>query len=146
MKNNIDPNNTSELLEMAQRYFDATLSKSEERYLMLAVAGSTDPRLDELKAVMAFAACGKAKHRKRGLVSRKAWRYGVAASIAAAIVTVAISLGGNGSEAIAYVGGEPVTDQEQVMQQMVSAMQTIDLNHADNIVDEELKIMFNTIN
>ena len=66
MKNNIDPNNTGELLEMAQRYFDATLSKSEERDLMLAVAGSTDPRLDELKAVMAFAACGKAKHRKRG--------------------------------------------------------------------------------
>ena len=73
MKNNIDPNNTGELLEMAQRYFDATLSKSEERDLMLAVAGSTDPRLDELKAVMAFAACGKAKHRKRGLVSRMAW-------------------------------------------------------------------------
>ena len=70
----------------------------------------------------------------------------MAASIAAVIVTVAISLGGNGSEAIAYVGGEPVTDQEQVMQQMVSAMQTIDLNHADNIVNEELKIMFNTIN
>ena len=146
MKNNIDPNNTSELLEMAQRYFDATLSKSEERCLMHAIAGSTDPRLDELKAVMAFAACGKAKHRQQRHVSRMAWRYGVAASIAAVIVTVAITLGGRGSEAIAYVGGEPVTDQEQVMQQMFSAMQTIDLNHADNIVDEELKIMFNTIN
>ncbi|MGM9811404.1 MAG: hypothetical protein ACI30V_01005 [Muribaculaceae bacterium] len=146
MKNNIDPNNTGELLEMAQRYFDATLSKSEERDLMLAIAGSTDPRLDELKAVMAFAACGKAKHRQQRRVSRLAWRYGVAASIAAVIAIAAISLGGSGSEAIAYVGGEPVTDQEQVMQQMFSAMQTIDLNHADNIVDEELKIMFNTIN
>ena len=146
MKNNIDPTNTEQLLEMAQRYFDATLSKSEERDLMLAVAGSTDPRLDELKAVMALAACGKAKHRQQRHVSRMAWRYGVAASIAAVIVTVAITLGGRGSEAIAYVGGEPVTDQEQVMQQMFSAMQTIDLNHADNTVDEELKIMFNTIN
>ena len=146
MENNIDNTNTDKLIEIAQRYFDASLSKSEEQQLFSAAMCSTDPRLDELKAVMAFAACGKAKHRKRGLVSRMAWRYGVAASIAAVIVTVAISLGGNGSEAIAYIGGEPVTDQEQVMQQMVSAMQTIDLNHADNIVDEELKIMFNTIN
>ncbi len=146
MKNNIDPNNTGELLEMAQRYFDATLSKSEERDLMLAVAGSTDPRLDELKAVMAFAACGNAQRRRQRSGRHVAWRYGVAACFAILVATVAISLAAGDAEMVAYVGGTQVTDHEQVMQQMVSAMQAIDLNHADNIVDEELKIMFNTIN
>ena len=33
MENNIDNTNTDKLLEMAQRYFDASLSKSEEQQL-----------------------------------------------------------------------------------------------------------------
>ncbi|MGN0214541.1 MAG: hypothetical protein ACI4AH_07020 [Muribaculaceae bacterium] len=146
MENNIDYTNTKQLLEMAQRYFDASLSKSEEHELMRAAACNNDPRLDELKAVMAFAAYGKAhakQHRRR---NNMAWRYGVAACFAAMIVSLSVMLAGRNSEAVAYIGGKKVTDNEQVMQQMLSAMRTVDLNHTDNAIDDELKMMFNTIN
>lgn len=146
MKNNIDHTNTEQLLEMAQLYFNASLSKSQELELMRAAACNNDPRLLELKAVLAFAAYGKAQKHKHSRMRKAIWRYSMAACIASVIVTLSVKLVGSSSEAVAYIGGEKVTNNEQVMQQMFSAMQTIDLNHADNIVDEELKIMFNTIN
>ena len=145
MENNIDNTNTDKLLEMAQRYFDASLSKSEEQQLFSAAMCSTDPRLDELKAVMAFAACGNAQRRRQRSGRHVSWRYGVAACFAILVATVAISLAAGDAEMVAYVGGTQVTDHEQVMQQMLSAMRSVDINQTDTDVNQELQMMINTI-
>ena len=49
------------------------------------------------------------------------------------------------AEMVAYVGGTQVTDHEQVMQQMLSAMRSVDINQTDTDVDQELQMMINTI-
>ena len=74
-----------------------------------------------------------------------AWRYGVAACFAILVATVAISLAAGDAEMVAYVGGTQVTDHEQVMQQMLSAMRSVDINQTDTDVDQELQMMINTI-
>jgi len=140
---------TDQLLKMAERYFDASLSDSEEAALKRAVATTTDPRLNEIKAVMGFSAYGRhinASSAKRASHHNIIWRLSAAACITALLATSAIAYLRSGTSSIAYIAGEKTTDDTEVMQQMLSAMQSVDINQSDRAVDNELQNVFSTIN
>lgn len=139
---------TESLLAMAERYFNATLNESEERMLKQALSHTDDPRLNEIKAVMGFCAYGK-KHRSVKRIHRHSalWQCATAACIAALIATASLSIFHQSqSSAIAYIAGEKITDGDEVMQQMLSTMHSVDINHSDAAVETQLHDIFNTIN
>lgn len=140
---------TDQLLEMAERYFNASLSDSEEATLKRAVAASADPRLNEIKAVLGFSAYGRhinVSTKKQVSRHNIVWRLSAAACITALLTTSAIAYMRSGSYSIAYIAGEKTTNDTEVMQQMLSAMQSVDINQSDRAVDNELQNVFSTIN
>ncbi len=139
---------TESLLAMAERYFNATLNESEELLLKQGLTNNDDPRLNEIKAVMGFCAYGK-KHRSVKRIHRHGalWQCAAGACIAALIATASLSIFHESqSSAIAYIAGEKITDGDEVMQQMLSTMHSVDINHNDAAVENELHEIFNTIN
>lgn len=138
---------TDELLQMAEKYFNATLSEQEEQLLKHFAATTSDPRLNELKAVMGLCAYGKHRHTPTKRHKPILWRMSAAACIAVLIATTAITISKHTSPAtVAYIGGIRTTDEEIVMQQMHSVMHDINISNSDDYVENELQNIFSTLN
>ncbi|MGM9804146.1 MAG: hypothetical protein ACI308_08225 [Muribaculaceae bacterium] len=133
------------MLQAAEGYFNATLTPVQEQELKQYVANTCDPAFDQVKAVMAFAAVGRQAHMHAKTLPTL-WRIASAACIAAIVATAAFAAFGNKGDMVAYAGGQRITNQDQVMQQMLTAMQSIDINNSkSDIVEDQIKDMINYI-
>lgn len=149
-------------LELAERYFEATITTDEEKALMQFLAGkeSDSPEFDEIKAVMGYLQTGKsiagrteaqkAQKKSTRTIGRTAQWISIAASIAL-IVLVGTNLwqappqtkptSGSNETFYAFVDGKEYTDEEFVMQQMLATMNK--MSHTDNnVVEKEMEAMF----
>lgn len=121
----------SRLLEEIERYYDCSLSDTEERALRRTIASTTlsHPAIDEARAMMGFlrpeAAAAQTK-RGRRITLRAA--MSVAAAVAV-LFTLAVgylrhsSAYGDESTCIAYVnGGVLITDEEDIIRLIAADM------------------------
>jgi len=119
--------NKSQLHNLINRYFEAETSIEEERILRheLASVTAADPLVDEARAVLGLSlATPKATKVKRASGSI-AWR--IAASLTAAVaIGVAVLVGGiandNSDQCVAYLNGEKISNEHEVMQQMFAEL------------------------
>ena len=137
--------------EYVSRYFDGTLSETEERKLkaFLSSPKGQGTEYDEVRAVMGFYAVGKSLSRKAGKeYSRSAsGRNGslwLKTAVAAACAGIFIALGVNAYKkeniCVSYVGGQKVTDKEVVMNDVDGIL--ADLLSGGTDVDEQLNEFF----
>ncbi len=110
------------MTEMIERYFDCTLSDAEEKELrsIIAATDCDSPLINEARALMGFRKTGGVGRRTRVIES---WlpSVGIAAAIAVVISIGAMVHGlrpASDSTCIAYVNGQIVTDEEEVMRQL----------------------------
>ena len=115
---------------LSQRYFDATLSRRQERRLMRFLSTTEDPDFDEVKAVSGYFAAGRSAN---GAAVRsidfRPWVYAsvVAASLA---VVVGVSLIVENARRVRYV---------ESLASMESTLTSIFSSGAD--VESELSIL-----
>lgn len=120
-------------------YFDCKTSDAGERLLRRALAQCpwTGTDIDEARVAMGFASVGMELERRERLARRHrnvAWR--AVAAVAAVLVTAGVLLHvGSGSsdadECIAYVNGQRLTGQEQVMQMVQGNLSAMGEAHTD---------------
>lgn len=118
-------------------YFECTATDDDERLLRHALAQCpwSGGCIDEARVAMGFASVGMeleqwAKRHRRTV----AWRAAAAAVVAVAIAAGAlihVELGSRAGECIAYVNGQKVTNQEQVMQMVRGNLSTVGEAHSD---------------
>lgn len=145
MKHNIDE--LARIIALGERYFECTLSEREEEELrgMLARTRLSHPAIDELRALTGFRQgrrMGGRRHTSRRMLA------GIAAAVAM-VVTLGIGisryhdadapLDGESATCIAYVNGVRITDEEDVIRQVLADMR--DFEHgarstADGFRDE----------
>lgn len=145
-------------LALSEKYFDAQTTDVEEKALMhfLASDAANDPAFNEIKAVMGYFTTGKSIAEKRKTNNRdKQHRFDSAiqwASIAACAAAIAVigtyigkqdTLATSGSKDLYYacIDGKEYTDEEFVMQHMLTTMNKMS-NASSNIVEEKLGAMF----
>lgn len=148
----MNSNNTPYWKMLEERYFDGTATDEEERLLLRFAATTTDPAFHELQAVLGFVCAerrqSKAARRKR----RKAvFRYAAAAVVVLAVGVTAI-LHSVSTELIstapeedmvAYVGGQRITDEAEILSLMNSTLQ--DMGTDIDIADQQLQDMLETL-
>ena len=130
MKKTVDTILSDEQLDaMIERYFDADTSLDEEALLKRAVAHRTEPRYDEIRAVLGLMAAKRNTGRKPRTVSL--W-VRAAAAAAAAVVAVVATVGINltrhdadSSSCYAMVGDVRINDEAQVLSLMQSGLSDI---------------------
>lgn len=120
-------------------YFDCTASDDGERLLRRALAQCpwSGSDIDEARVALGFASVGMELERRERLARRHrnlAWR--AVAAVAAVLVTVGglLYAGAGSSEAdecIAYVNGQRLTGQEQVMQMVHCNLSAMGEAHTD---------------
>ena len=142
MKANVDINYWRNL---AERYFEAETTDTEETALRRFLASdAATAEFDDLRAVMGFAVVGRRctdRRRRR----RRAIRWAAAAVIVAAAGTVPFAITDRNEVFVAYVGGEKITDREEVVNQMHSAMAQV-LTNDECSFDSQMEDIFNTLN
>lgn len=123
MNNNDFPISDEQLDALIQRYFDAATSFEEEEMLRRAVAHRTEPRFNEIRAVLGFFV---AKRRLRHSNRMAVWKR--AAAVAAAVALIATAgfnlMQGNAESGTCYamVGGTRIDDESQVLSLMQSGL------------------------
>lgn len=152
---NLRDNNISlnELLDLIEQYFDCTLSDDEENRLRDIVAHTrlSHPAIDEARALMGFRQPTAGNVKKVVTTPRKVDWYslsGIAAAVALVIIVVGIMLfvgieapihdGGN--QCIAYVNGEHITNEEDVIRLL-----TDDLREFNDAVEESNNSLLNDL-
>ena len=142
-------------LAMSERYFDAQTTDEEEKELLhfLASNAAKDPAFNEIKAVMGYLHTGRSVARKEKSLNRrtinKAIQWASIAACAAAIAVIGTYIGKqdtlatSGSKDLYYacIDGKEYTDEEFVMQHMLTTMNKMS-NASSNIVEEQLGAMF----
>ncbi len=125
------------LAALIDAYFECTATDADERLLRHALAQCpwTGSDIDEARVTMGFASVGMAlEQRARKAHHRRAmWRAAAAAVVAVAVVAgalVHVGLGSKADECIAYVNGQKVTNQEQVMQMVRGNLSTVGEAHS----------------
>ena len=108
---------------LAERFFEADTSETEERELRRFIAsGLAGSEFNDVRAVMGLAAVGARRYHRR----RRRTVFLSAAAAAAAVVAVvmtAVSLAADGGDScVAYINGTKHTDEAIVMAQMHSTM------------------------
>lgn len=124
------------LASLIEAYFECTATDAQERLLRRALAQCpwTGSDIDEARVAMGFASVGMAleQQARRARHRRVAWRAVAAAVVAVAVMAGALVHVGPGSKAdecIAYVNGQKVTNQEQVMQMVRGNLSTVGEAH-----------------
>ncbi len=148
-----------EALQLGERYFEALTTEEEEKALKQYIAFQTvadDPRFNELRAVMGFAAKYRMKHRNEATYANrksgsfKKFRPAVRWSVAAAITAVVLSSAWGTiaykrhNECVAYINGQRTTDTELVMQAMEASMAKMQTGDGQEM-EAQLNDMFNTL-
>lgn len=143
---NLRDNNISlnDLLDLIEQYFDCTLSDDDENRLRDIVAHTrlSHPAIDEARALMGFRQPTATSVKEVVTAHRKVDWYslsGIAAAVAIVIIVVgAMFFVGNGmrtyggdNQCIAYVNGEHITDEEDVIRLL-----TDDLREFNDAVEE----------
>lgn len=147
---------TGRWLLLAERFFEADTTETEERELrrFLRTPESQDPRFDELRAYMAFAATGRAATatakpatRKKTRRLRPAVRRAAAAALAAAmLIPAALRLVPSTHEVcVAYVGGERITERDAVLDNIHGIMENVMSPDQDYSMEQQLGDMFTTL-
>lgn len=147
---------TDRWLRLADRFFEAATTEEEElalRRFLLTPEGQ-DARFDELRAYMAFAACGRtvaaasqpAVPTKRfGL--RPAVRWAAAAVLVAGMALPATLrlVHGTDEVCVAYIGGRRVTEREAVLSHIHGVMEDVVAQDGDFSMEQQLGDMFETL-
>ncbi|MDD5871070.1 MAG: hypothetical protein PUC77_06250 [Bacteroidales bacterium] len=142
MKANVDINYWRNL---AERYFEAETTEAEETALrrFLATEAAT-AEFDDLRAVMGFAVVGRRRVARRHR-RRTAIRWAAAAAVVAVIVAMPFAMSNSNEVYVAYVGGEKITDRDEVVNQMHSAMAQVLTDDGDSF-ESQMDDIFNTLN
>ena len=139
---------------LADRYLNAETSREEEDWLLgflLSPAGAAS-EWDGLRAVLSFTAMGRQRAEQQVLRRRPRWKT---ASVAAVVVGLAVGAGflwhdlrpsasAQPDQCIAYVGGERITDQTEVLNLMRESLSSMAANEETDIVGEQLSDMLQT--
>ena len=156
--------NASFWTSLAQRYFDAESTETEELVLKSFVASeaSSDPVFDaaalelftDVRATMSLIAVGKQTHigeRTAVPTVRRArwWKWavaGVAAGIIGGTLLILPAYDGgssNGNVCMASINGKVITDREEVLSLMHDSWADIDISSdGSEVVESQLKEMF----
>lgn len=134
------------LLEMIEAYFDCRLSDEEEKELRHAVAHTkiVHPAVDEARAVMGL--------RRRVVAKRRSLRLPVSVNIAASVALLVAGAWGVSKYfsqpaaeelMVAYVNGEAVTDEDEVMRLFAANLDIMrqGVEDVNDRMDEMLDIM-----
>ena len=139
---------------LADRYLNAETSREEEDWLLgflLSPAGAAS-EWDGLRAVLSFTAMGRQRAEQQVLRHRPRWKT---ASVAAVVVGLTVGAGflwhdlrpsasAQPDQCIAYVGGERITDQAEVLDLMRESLSSMAANEETDIVGEQLSDMLQT--
>ena len=139
---------------LAARYLDAETTHEEEEWLLRFVCSpaGADAEWDGLRAVLSFTAMGRQAATRPAQRRRPRWK---AAAVAAVCVGLAVGAGFLWQQlrptmaetediCIAYVGGERITDDEEVMNLMRESLSEMATNSETDIVAEQLSDMLQT--
>ena len=139
---------------LAARYLDAETTREEEEWLLRFVCSpaGADAEWDGLRAVLSFTAMGRQAATRPAQRRRPRWK---AAAVAAVCVGLAVGAGFLWQQlrptmaetediCIAYVGGERITDDEEVMNLMRESLSEMATNSETDIVAEQLSDMLQT--
>lgn len=139
---------------LADRYLNAETSREEEDWLLgflLSPAGAAS-EWDGLRAVLSFTAMGRQRAARKTERRCPRWKHAAAAAI---VVGVAVGAGFLWQQlrptmaetediCIAYVGGERITDDEEVMNLMRESLSEMATNSETDIVGEQLSDILQT--
>lgn len=136
---------------LTERYFDAETTRKEEEELKTFAASTTDADFDELRAVMGYLAVG----RKQQSAMRKSStpRIALYTRVAAAAIFLLIALPWGYRQwlyqqeniCVAYVNGERLTDDDEVMRLMKETLLAINDEEPETIMEKQLSDLFQTI-
>jgi hypothetical protein len=137
-------------LALTERYFDGLTTEHEERLLrqFASTPMAQAEEFEELRAVMAYLATGKALRQKK---SAKFWLTpGLIKWSAAACIFI---IGGIGiyrfmprTTYIAYIDGQRTTNKVEVIAQMHSVMADINANTLTTTMEASMNNLMNTLN
>lgn len=150
------PLTRSKAKELSALFFEGLTTEAEEQALkvFLALPDADSPEFDEIRAVFAFCAQARAKAapaavpvnaapRRRRLRPQQ-WAAAACVALVAASSIVAFNYQKE-NQCVAYVGGEKITDTEQVVREMHLSIQNIGTPPQEVDVEAELKDMFKTM-
>lgn len=134
--------------EMAERYFEAETSDSEEQLLkcFLASEEGQDEAFDEVRAVMGVFAIGRRTTKQR-TTKPVVWIW---SAIAAAVVGVVFILttvhfrSDSSDICVAYVDGQEITDRREVLAMMHSSWENVGYSESPS-VEKQLEDLFSTL-
>ena len=139
---------------LAARYLDAETTREEENWLLRFVCSpaGADAEWDGLRAVLSFTAMGRQAATQQTQSRRPRWKT---ASVAAVVVGLTIGAGflwhdlrpastAQPDQCIAYVGGERITDQAEVLDLMRESLSEMAANSETDIVGEQLSDILQT--
>lgn len=135
--------------ELADRYFEAETTDAEEEALarFLATPTAQGKEFDELRAVMRYAATGRAMNRKLR-THRVRLRYYAAAAVMTGIIvfTALWQLTEQMNVCVAYINGERCTDKEVVFSEALKSIERVKHDSPQETVQEQLSDIFQTLN
>ena len=139
---------------LTERYFDAETTRKEEEALKAFAASTIDPDFDELRAVMGYLAVGRKQHAASKACTKQPTtrRIALYTRVAAAIfLLIALPWGYRQWQyqqeniCVAYVNGERLTDDDEVMRLMKETLLTINNEEPETIMEKQLSDLFHTI-
>lgn len=136
---------------LQDRYFAGTATDEEERLLLQFAATTTDPAFRPLQAVLGFV-CAERRQIKTIRRRRRmtVMRYAAAAVVLMAVgvtallrtISMAPLTAAPEDGLVAYVGGQRVTDEAQIIALMNSTLET--MGDDTDIVEQQLQDMLDT--
>ena len=145
-------NDTQYWKSLEERYFAGTATDEEERLLLQFAATTSDPAFRPLQAVLGFV-CVERRQTKTARRRRRmgALRYAAAAAVLLAVGVTTIlrtistaPLTATAEEGlVAYVGGQRVTDEAQIIALMNSTLET--MGDETDMVELQLQDMLETL-
>jgi hypothetical protein len=138
--------NKNYYMDLADRWFDALLTRGEERELKSFLATTEDPDFDEIKAVAGFFVAGKAIATSRATAGadspRRTLHWAAALVVAASLALIAaIGLHHRQNDCYILVYGQKSTNPNLVLDDMTATLEGIFGEGED--VGDELFDLFN---
>lgn len=148
----MNSNDTQYWKTLEERYFAGTATDEEERRLLQFAATTSDPAFRPLQAVLGFV-CAE---RRQFQIDRRRRRMTVMRYAAAAVVLVAVGAtalfrtisiapltAASEDGLVAYVGGQRVTDEAQIIALMNSTLDA--MGDDTDLAEQQLRDMLETL-
>lgn len=141
----------AQISDLIERYFNAEISVEEEAALKCAVAANSDPRYDDIRAVLGYVAVKKSHRNVRHVQwGRRAVRVAAMVAVVACMGLSVLMLDGNGgnsdasgNDCYAYVQGKRVDDPAHVMSLVQDDFS--DIREAAQETDNDMQSQLNDI-